>query len=57
MSFQVIYEDNHLLAVNKPAGVLVQGDQTGDNTSRFDTTSLEMYFWDAYIGWTDQLVG
>jgi 23S rRNA pseudouridine1911/1915/1917 synthase len=32
MSFQVIYEDNHLLAVNKPAGVLVQGDQTGDTT-------------------------
>ena len=27
---QVIYEDNHLIAVNKPAGVLVQADQTGD---------------------------
>ena len=27
---QVIYEDNHLLAVNKPAGVLVQGDITED---------------------------
>ncbi len=27
---QVIYEDNHLIAVNKPAGVLVQGDDTGD---------------------------
>ena len=26
----VLYEDNHLLALNKPAGVLVQGDQTGD---------------------------
>ena len=26
----VLYEDNHLLAVNKPAGLLVQGDQTGD---------------------------
>jgi len=26
----VIYEDNHLLAVNKPAGWLVQGDATGD---------------------------
>lgn len=26
----VLYEDNHLLAVNKPAGVLVQGDATGD---------------------------
>ncbi|MCB9353682.1 MAG: RluA family pseudouridine synthase [Lewinellaceae bacterium] len=28
----VIYEDNHLLAVNKPAGWLVQGDRTGDET-------------------------
>jgi 23S rRNA pseudouridine1911/1915/1917 synthase len=27
---QVIYEDNHLLVVNKPSGVLVQGDETGD---------------------------
>ena len=26
----VLYEDNHLLAINKPAGVLVQGDETGD---------------------------
>jgi len=28
----VIYEDNHLLVVNKPSGLLVQGDQTGDKT-------------------------
>jgi 23S rRNA pseudouridine1911/1915/1917 synthase len=28
----IIYEDNHLLAINKPAGWLVQGDQTGDAT-------------------------
>lgn len=27
---QVIYEDNHLIAINKPAGMLVQGDETGD---------------------------
>ncbi len=26
----VIYEDNHLIAVCKPAGMLVQGDETGD---------------------------
>lgn len=26
----VMYEDNHLLVVNKPSGMLVQGDQTGD---------------------------
>ena len=27
---EVLYEDNHLIAVFKPAGVLVQGDETGD---------------------------
>jgi 23S rRNA pseudouridine1911/1915/1917 synthase len=26
----IIYEDNHLVAVNKPTGILVQGDITGD---------------------------
>ena len=26
----IIYEDNHLLVVNKPPGMLVQGDHTGD---------------------------
>ena len=30
MSLQILYEDNHLIAVNKPAGWLVQGDDTGD---------------------------
>lgn len=29
---EIIYEDNHLLVVNKPAGQLVQGDQTGRAT-------------------------
>ena len=27
---QIIFEDNHLLVINKDAGVLVQGDKTGD---------------------------
>ncbi len=27
---QILYEDNHLIAINKPAGLLVQGDKTGD---------------------------
>lgn len=30
--FQVVYEDNHLLIVNKEPGILVQGDRTGDVT-------------------------
>ncbi len=29
-AYQVIYEDNHLLIVNKATGILVQGDATGD---------------------------
>lgn len=29
---QVLYEDNHLIAVNKPAGMLVQGDETEDRS-------------------------
>jgi len=27
---QIVYEDNHLLVINKKAGQLVQGDKTGD---------------------------
>lgn len=30
LKLQVLYEDNHLIAVNKPSGVLVQGDKTVD---------------------------
>ena len=26
----ILYEDNHLIAVNKPATILVQGDHTND---------------------------
>jgi 23S rRNA pseudouridine1911/1915/1917 synthase len=29
-NFTVVYEDNHLLVVNKASGILVQGDITGD---------------------------
>ncbi len=32
MNLQVLYEDNHLIAVYKPAGVLVQADDTKDGT-------------------------
>ena len=31
-NLSVIYEDNHILVVNKAAGLLVQGDQTGDES-------------------------
>ena len=30
MKIEVLYEDNHIIAVNKPSGALAQGDKTGD---------------------------
>jgi 23S rRNA pseudouridine1911/1915/1917 synthase len=30
MTPEILYEDNHLIIVNKPAGALAQGDQSGD---------------------------
>ena len=42
---KVLYEDNHLLIVNKPSGLLSQGDKTGDN----DITSLmKLYIKEKY---------
>jgi len=32
MQLNILYEDNHCIAVFKPAGVLIQGDVTGDPT-------------------------
>lgn len=32
MNLNVLYEDNHIIAVYKPAGILVQGDHSGDPT-------------------------
>jgi len=29
---KVIYEDNHIIAINKACGEVVQGDKTGDET-------------------------
>ncbi|MDD4647872.1 MAG: pseudouridine synthase, partial [Sphaerochaeta sp.] len=29
---RILYEDNHLIVVNKRGGELVQGDKTGDKT-------------------------
>ena len=31
-ALEVLYEDNHLISVNKPAGVLVQGDRSGEKS-------------------------
>jgi len=32
MKEQIVYEDNHLLVINKKVGQLVQGDKTGDES-------------------------
>src|ERR1700678_1966137 len=32
MNLDVLFEDNHCLAVNKPAGLLSQGDASGDSS-------------------------
>lgn len=45
MKLEIIYEDNHLIAVNKPAGVLVQGDETGDTPM---ADYVKMYIKDRY---------
>ena len=33
ISDSVLYEDNHLIVINKPAGALVQGDKTPTETA------------------------
>ncbi|MCK5128791.1 MAG: RNA pseudouridine synthase [Clostridiales bacterium] len=30
MKLEILHEDNHIIVVNKPPGILSQGDQTGD---------------------------
>ena len=32
ISTRILYEDNHLIAVNKQPSEIVQGDRTGDTT-------------------------
>ncbi len=32
MKLDILYEDNHLIAINKPSGAITQGDKTGDTT-------------------------
>jgi 23S rRNA pseudouridine1911/1915/1917 synthase len=32
MTIEILHEDNHCLVVNKPAGLLTQGDATGDES-------------------------
>ena len=36
----ILFEDNHLIAINKQPGQLVQGDKTGDKTPKRAYKSL-----------------
>ena len=48
---EILYEDNHLIAINKKNGILVQGDKTGDQPLleivkeyiKKNTTNQEMF--------------
>ena len=40
---QVVYEDNHIIIVNKQAGEIVQGDRTGDRTLADDVKGLVLF--------------
>lgn len=44
-TLQIIYEDNHLIAINKTAGELVQGDDTGDQPL---SEAVKLYIKDRY---------
>lgn len=45
MKLNILYEDNHLLVVNKPSGILTQGDKTEDIVI---TDPYKMYLKDKY---------
>ena len=49
LSSRILYEDNHLLVVNKRPGEIVQGDKTGDETL------CDKY--KAFIAWRDSKPG
>ena len=58
----IIYEDNHLLVVEKPVNMPTQADASGDldllTTLKEDLKirykNREMYIWDWFIDWTDR---
>lgn len=64
MTLRILYEDNHLLVVDKPAGLLTQGDRTGEPTlidlARAYRKEREHKVGNAYVGLVhrlDKLVG
>ena len=51
---KILYEDNHLIAVNKPPGLLVHGDRTGDKTL---ADTVKKYIKDKYKKSGDVFLG
>lgn len=57
---EILYEDNHIIAVNKKNSDIVQGDKTGDTPLseevksyiKKNTTNRETYFWECPIAST-----
>ena len=55
---EVVYEDNHIIIVNKQSGEIVQGDKTGDRPLsdivkdyiKESMRNPEQYFWVSFIG-------
>ena len=55
----ILVEDNHVIVINKPAGLLSQGDRTGDETVvssvkeyiKTSTRSPATCTWGWCIGW------
>jgi 23S rRNA pseudouridine1911/1915/1917 synthase len=45
--FQILFEDNHLIVLSKPAGLLSQGEHTGDQNL---VDELRTYFGRHYVG-------
>ena len=47
---KIIFEDNHLLVVEKPVNILSQGDDTNDKDILHDIySSFELYIWDPIL--------
>ena len=51
---QVLYEDNHIIIVNKQAGEIVQGDKTGDEPL---VETVKQYIKEAYAKPGDVFLG
>ena len=57
-NLQILFEDNHIIAINKRCGDIVQGDKTGDtpyqrlssHLLKKNIKSQEMFIWVFLIG-------